>query len=362
MLSIIEQPKTFSEMVGQDLVKKCLLHISKNPDQSPRIILLSGEYGTGKSLAAKIFTRALNCPNKLSNGDACGKDNCHICGQDISDSIFYNEYDSAIVGNVDTIKDLRNTFYFGYEKGYKVIVLDEFQLCSKASQGALLKVFEQPDPNVFFIICTTDQDKLLPTIISRSLVLCYNKIKSTEIEEYLHKLCIKYTDRLTNIEEVELNNNLSLIAKKSNGHIRNALMLLDKLFLLQKDFKLAIKDSQIYYRKLLLIGLNYQSYIQTYTKKETDNIINSIIQELSEFTIAELKIEYEEFVLYTTKYIFNLVDDSDYDKFLKSYKNNFKLFNILNDKVLYDLFEDDIQFKIGMFMLVKKLSMIKEIG
>jgi len=360
MLSITEKPKTFKEMVGQDLVKKSLLHISKSPDLAPRIILLSGEYGTGKSLAAKIFANAINCPNKQPNGDACGKSNCPVCGQDIEDSIFYTEYDSAIVGNVDTIKELRNTFYFGYEKGYKIIVLDEFQLCSKASQGALLKIFEQPDPNVFFIICTTDQEKLLPTIVSRSLELCYNKISVNEIEEYLHKICNKYKDRLTDLDEEELNSYISLIARKSNGHIRNALMLLDKLFILQKDFKGVIKDISSYYKKLLIIGINYNNYVGKYTKPEVDKIINSVIQELSLSTITELQTEYELFVLEITKYIFGISNDTEYDKFLKEYRNNFKLFNILNDKVIYSLFEDDTQFKIAMYMLIKKLSVIKE--
>lgn len=360
MLTITEKPKTFSEMVGQEIVKKSLLHISKDPEHSPRIILLSGEYGTGKSLAARIFSRALNCPNKLVNGDACGKADCPICGTDIEDSFFYIEYDSALVGNVDTIKELRSTFYFGYEKGYKVIVLDEFQLCSKASQGALLKVFEQPDPNVFFVICTTDQDKLLPTIVSRSLHLCYNKVDIKEIITYLEKLCVKYADRITDLTPEELNKYITLIAKKSNGHIRNALMLLDNLFLLQKDFGSTIKDISEYYKKLLMIGLNYNQYIQNYTKQEVDKTINTIIQELSLSTIAELKQEYESFVLEVAKYIFCIDSNEEFDSALKDYRNNFKLFNILNDKVIYNLFEDDTQFKIAMFMLIKKLSVIKE--
>ena len=109
-----------------------------------------------------------------------------------------------------------------------------------------------------------------------------------------------------------------------------------------------------------MIGLNYQEYIQNYTKKEVDTIINSVIQELSLATIAELKTEYEYFVLNITKYIFCVTDSTEYDAFLCKYKNNFKLFNILNDKVIYNLFEDDTQFKIAMFMLIKKLSTIKE--
>lgn len=361
MLALTEKPKTFNEMVGQEIVKKSLLHISKNPEQAPHIILLAGAYGTGKTLATKIFARALNCPNKLANGDACGEADCPICGCDIEDTFFYTEYDSAIVGNVDTIKELRNTFYFGYERGYKVIVLDEFQLCSKQSQGALLKIFEQPDANVFFLICTTDADKLLPTIVSRSLILCYNKITIEEITNYLTKLCIKYRDRLLNLSDTEIDKYIKLIAIKSDGHIRNALMLLDNLFLLQKDFDLAIKDNQSQYRKLLMVGLNYSEYIKNYGKAQVDDIITTIIQDLSLSTVSELKRDYEYFVLDVSKYIFNIRENKELDIFLNGYKNNFKLFNTLNDKVVYNLFEDDIEFRIAMFMLVKKLSMVKEI-
>lgn len=360
MLSITEIPKTFREVVGQDLVKKCLLKICKEPEQAPHIILLEGSFGLGKTIAAQIFARSINCPNKLNNGDACGQSDCPICGQDINDTIFYSEYDSAIVGNVDSIKELRSTFYFGYTGGYKVIVLDEFQLCSKASQGALLKVFEQPDPNVFFIICTTDPDKLLPTIVSRSLVLCYNKVSSKDIEEYLFKICNKYSNRLQGLSEDEIKESIKLIANKCDGHVRNALMLLDKLFLLQKDFKLALKDAQQYYKRLLILGLNYGIYVKQYSKEEVNKNINAILEELSLFTVPELKTEYEYFVLSITKYIFGLVDNAEYDVYLKEYKNNFKLFNILNDKVIYNLFEDDTSFRIAMFMLIKKLSIIKE--
>ena len=360
MLSITEIPKTFREVVGQELVKKCLLKICKEPEHAPHIILLEGSFGLGKTIAAQIFARAINCPNKLSNGDACGDPNCSICGQDINDTIFYTEYDSAIVGNVDSIKELRSTFYFGYTGGYKVIVLDEFQLCSKASQGALLKIFEQPDPNVFFLICTTDPEKLLPTIVSRSLVLCYNKVSSTDIEGHLLKICDKYKDRLQGLSEDEIQEAIKLIALKSDGHIRNALMLLDKLFLLQGDFKATMKDSIQYYKRLLIIGLNYSEYVKQYSKEEVNKNINNLLEELSLFTITELKQEYESFVLSVTKYIFGLADNAEYDLYLKDYKNNFKLFNILNDKVIYNLFEDDTAFKIAMFMLIKKLSIIKE--
>ena len=190
--------------------------------------------------------------------------------------------------------------------------------------------------------------------------MCYNKISIEDIESYLYKLCNKYKDRVASLPTEELNEMIKLIAQKSNGHIRNALMLLDKLFLLQQDFKSTIKDAKLYYKRLLLVGLNYTEYLQKYSKEEVTNIINSTIQELSLFTMTELKMEYELFVLDVAKYIFGIDINTDFDSVLLPYRNNFKLFNIVNDKVIYNLFEDETQFKIAMFMLIKKLSMIKE--
>ena len=116
------RPRTFSEVAGHRLVVDTLKCIVKNPKNSPRSIVLQGEFGTGKTTCARILARALNCKHQV-NGDACGV--CELCKSNIDESMFYEEYDSAIVGNVDSVKDLRQTFYFNNELGYKVIVFDE---------------------------------------------------------------------------------------------------------------------------------------------------------------------------------------------------------------------------------------------
>ena len=157
------RPKTFSAVAGHKGVIETLKCIVKNPENAPRTIILQGEYGTGKTTCARILARALNCPNQ-KGGEPCG--DCPVCNSDLDLSPYYSEYDSAIIGNVDTIRGLRDTFYYNSDDGYKVIVLDECHLISKQAQAALLKVFEETKGNIFFVLCTTDAQMLLPTIRS----------------------------------------------------------------------------------------------------------------------------------------------------------------------------------------------------
>ena len=124
MLSQTARPQTFKEVAGQKLAKELLISIIRNPNKSPRSLLLTGEYGTGKTTTARIFARALNCPNK-KDYEPCNRPDCPICSQDINNSSFYQEYDSTIIGNVESIRELRDTFYYNVKGQYKVVVLDE---------------------------------------------------------------------------------------------------------------------------------------------------------------------------------------------------------------------------------------------
>ena len=160
--------------LGHELVIKTLKCIVKNPSQSPHSIILQGEFGTGKTTCSRILARALNCRNRKSDGDACGE--CSVCTCNIDESIYYEEYDSAMVGSVDAIRNLRQSFYFNNDLGWKIIVFDECHLMSKAAQSALLKVIEEVTDNIIFVFATTDIDKVLPTIRSRSLELRFSLV------------------------------------------------------------------------------------------------------------------------------------------------------------------------------------------
>lgn len=130
------------------------------------------------------------------------------------------ELDSAIVGNVDVMREMRDSFSYTLAKGYRVIVLDECQLCSKASQSALLKVLEEAPKGVFFVLSTTNPEQLLPTIISRSLVVPYNPLTPDELKAHLVDLSKKES---ISVSETTL----SYAARRVKGHVRDGVQQLE---------------------------------------------------------------------------------------------------------------------------------------
>lgn len=364
MLTIEQRPLTFADMAGQDIVRKSLLHICKDPANAPKTLLLCGPFGSGKTTAARIFARALNCLHPLPNGDACGV--CSQCKSNIQESMFYSEYDAAMVGNVDSIKSLRDTFYFGYTKGYKVIVLDEVHLVSKTAQGALLKVFEEPEPNVFFLLCTTDPEKLLPTIVSRSFTLQYSTVNREDMINHLHKIIDRSEKKLELPPEV-IEKNLNLIFDRSHGHMRNAMMLLDSMFLLQEDFQETVRDSKDSFLTLIRMSNMFNEYALRINPKTgqpvgpavvQQNIINTI-HTLTTFPISNLKQDFEKLVLEITKHTFYSTEDPKIAELVQPYLGKYELLNILNDLTIYQMFTNETMFQIAMHTLSNKLKQLK---
>ena len=281
MITILTQefrPQRFSEVAGQDLVKNLLQAIVKNPDKAPKALILQGEYGTGKTTCARILAKALNCKNKTKDGDACGE--CEFCKSNIENTIYYEEFDSAMIGNVSDIKDLKETFYFDKSLGYKVVVLDEAQLMTSQAQSALLKVLEESLTGIFFVLCTTHIDKILPTIRSRSLKLRFDLVKEEDIKLNL--------DNIVRIKNIDISDTtLNLIVDRCQGHLRDDHMLLDEYLLLgEEQFKKLVQSSKDLYYALIYYSL----------KKDLDTI-KKIILKLQSFPIYVLKNDYEQIVL-----------------------------------------------------------------
>lgn len=334
------RPQTFAQVAGQNLIKDMLKAIVKNPTIAPKTLILQGEYGTGKTTCARILSKALNCPHN-SNGDACGE--CDFCKSNIENSMFYEEFDSAMIGNVETIKSLRDTFYFDKSLGWKVVVLDEAQLMTPQAQSALLKVLEDSISGIFFIMCTTNIDKILPTIRSRSLKLKFDLIKESDIVQNIEDISRK--------KNLELDNNIiSLIARRSGGHLRDAHILLDQYILLGKDqFIQSIQSSEDLYYKLILNA--FRKDINTCTK---------IIEALLNFPLSQLKQDYEQLVLNIIKASINKKSDN---KFLAlilvhMYNRIFQLIDVLNDENIYGMFTSDKLFQSAMFILVKNIIVL----
>lgn len=333
------RPVTFSQVAGQDLVKNVLKSIVKKPEEAPKTIILQGEYGTGKTTCARILARALNCKYS-NNGDACGE--CEFCKSNIDTSIYYEEFDSAIIGNVETIKSLRDTFYFDKDLGYKVIVLDEAQLMTPQAQSALLKVLEESDNGIFFVLCTTHVDKLLPTICSRSLKLRFNLISEEEIKTNLWNVAQR-----KNI--LPSNGSIDLITKRCGGHLRDAHMLMDQYLLLGDEvFTSSVPSAVDYYYKLILNVI-----------KGDINTASEIVGALRRLPLYILKQDYEQIILDILKVgVGKQQTDNKYLALLVSLVRDkiFMIVSILNQGRIFEMFASDKRFQAAMYLIIRDLT------
>lgn len=355
------RPKTFKEVAGQKHVIDTLKCIIKNPEVSPRTIILQGAYGTGKTTIARIFARALNCYNQV-NGEPCG--NCPVCNSDLDMSPFYEEYDSAVVGNIDQIRSLKETFYYNSDRGYKIIVLDECHLISKPAQAALLKVFEETKGNIFFVLCTTDVQALLPTIRSRSLELVYNTISSKDLKENLKTIAEK--------EHINIDDEtLELIISRSEGHARNAHMLLDRYQLMGETFKNTVRsaDKDIaqllklcvlsnYYKNLSRGNIDEEKKAECLRLIETSKAqVADQIYKLQNNTLSTLKIDYENTVLAVIKSALGIKQSeipeiNEVAKYISNSKEMFlKYYDILTQDSILNSFKSDKMFQAAMWLL-----------
>jgi DNA polymerase III gamma/tau subunit len=232
MLSQELRPNTWSEMAGQKENIKILKAIVRDPINSPKCLIFQGAFGSGKTTAARILARELN---KITDPKF-----------DLLSSPFYYEFDSTVVGNVEEIRKLRDTFTINYGEYWRIIVFDEVHAVSTAAQTALLKILEEAEGRNIFVMCTTHIHKVLPTIRSRSLELKFECVPEDEIIENLER--VSQERGFTLSDEIKL-----LIADRSGGHMRNAHMLLDKYNLLgEQDFKDSIKSSITLYCDFLI--------------------------------------------------------------------------------------------------------------
>lgn len=340
MLTQRFRPSKFSEVIGQDLAKELLQAIVKKPKDSPKSIILQGDFGLGKTTCSRIFAKALNCKNKTKDGDVCCS--CDVCLSEIDKTMYYNEYDSALIGNVENIKELQETFYFDKSLGYKVILFDEFHLASVQAQSSLLKMIEESGDNIFYLFCTTNNDKILPTIKSRSLNIKFNLIPPDLLKSNLRSI--------SSNEGIEVSEqSLNLIVDRSKGHARDAIMLLDEFRLLgDEKFNLYLQSSKELYYRLILASC----------KKDFD-LVTKIINRLFNYPLYILKQDYEDTVLEIVKVSFGVKQTDDkYLTFLISlYKDKiFILLDILNETKIYDMFTSDKRFQTAMYIIAKKIS------
>jgi DNA polymerase-3 subunit gamma/tau len=211
-LSIKYRPNTFSEVVGQH-VPVTILKNSILMNRIPKALLLTGLHGCGKTTLARLYAKAVNCENFET-------DVCNTCSACVGG--LYNEYDAASHNGVDDIRELEELIRYGTGVRYRVVILDECHMLSTAAQAALLKLMEDSDSRVIFILITTSPDKLNDTLVSRCLRLWVKPIVSADIVQNLSKILLEegYTFDSSFLG--------SLVAN-SNGSLRDAQQLLNQV-------------------------------------------------------------------------------------------------------------------------------------
>ena len=211
--------QTFSQLVGQEVVAKTLRQAVEQ-EKISHAYLFSGPRGTGKTSVAKIFAKAMNCPNQV-DGEPCN--NCYIC-QAVTEGSLEDviEMDAASNNGVDEIREIRDkSTYAPSLARYKVYIIDEVHMLSTGAFNALLKTLEEPTQNVVFILATTELHKIPATILSRVQRFEFKSIRTQDIKEHIYHILEK--ENISSEPEA-----VEIIARRAEGGMRDALSILDQ--------------------------------------------------------------------------------------------------------------------------------------
>ncbi|MCO7240032.1 DNA polymerase III subunit gamma and tau, partial [Aeromicrobium sp. CnD17-E] len=216
------RPETFAEVIGQEHVTDPLRH-ALAANRVNHAYLFSGPRGCGKTTSARILARALNC-EQAPVSDPCGEcQSCRDLARGGPGSVDVIEIDAASHGGVDDARDLRERAFFApISSRYKVYIIDEAHMVSPQGFNALLKLVEEPPPHLKFIFATTEPDKVIGTIRSRTHHYPFRLVPPKALGDYLNQLCEAEGVRLEPAA-------LPLVVRAGAGSVRDTLSVLDQL-------------------------------------------------------------------------------------------------------------------------------------
>lgn len=225
------RPKTFDDVMGQDIIVKTLKN-SIIQNKISHAYLFAGPRGSGKTTIAKILARTVNCQN-LKGAEVCNK--CVCCTQNNAQNMDIIEIDAASNNGVDEIREINNKVNLVPSLGkYKIYIIDEVHMLTIGAFNALLKTLEEPPSHVIFILATTDPQKVPITILSRCQRFDFKKISEGKIIERL-----KY---ITEQEKINIQDEaLSEIARLGDGSLRDSISILDQV-IAYADGEVTLKD------------------------------------------------------------------------------------------------------------------------
>lgn len=257
--------QTFSQLVGQEVVAKTLKQAVEQ-EKISHAYLFSGPRGTGKTSVAKIFAKAMNCPNQV-DGEPCN--NCYIC-QAVTEGSLEDviEMDAASNNGVDEIREIRDkSTYAPSLARYKVYIIDEVHMLSTGAFNALLKTLEEPTQNVVFILATTELHKIPATILSRVQRFEFKSIRTQDITAHIHNILEK--ENISSEPDA-----VEIIARRAEGGMRDALSILDQALSLTQGNELTTAISEEITGTISLSALD--DYVAALSQQDVPKALDSL--------------------------------------------------------------------------------------
>ena len=290
------RPARFKDLVGQEHISSTLQNAIKS-NQLAHSFLFCGPRGVGKTTAARILAKTINCENITADIEACNE--CPSCVSfNQNNSFNIHELDAASNNSVEDIRQLVEQVRFPPQSGkYKIYIIDEVHMLSQGAFNAFLKTLEEPPSYCKFILATTEKHKILPTILSRCQIFDFRRINIDVIVSHLRHIC-----ELEHIEAEE--DALHIIAQKSDGGMRDSLSMFDRLS--------SFAGGKLTYASVLE-NLNVLDY--DYFFKVTDALLTEDVTALMGYLSEILKrgFEGDDFVLGLCEHFRNLLFSKNLD-------------------------------------------------
>ena len=228
ILALKYRPQEFKDLIGQEVMAQTVTNAIKL-GKTPNAYLLTGIRGVGKTTTARLIAKALNCEKNHNQKIKCSaEDFCTTCKEIVnSNHIDILEMDAASKTGIDDVRELiENSKYSPTSAKFKIFIIDEVHMLSKQAFNGLLKTLEEPPPSLKFILATTEVRKIPVTILSRCQRFDLKRVGVDLLLDHLKKIAIKENGNITD-------NALKLIARTSEGSVRDSISLLDRALIAQ---------------------------------------------------------------------------------------------------------------------------------